>query len=171
MLHSAGDYCYTTTLPPRQEACLASVQRECHPTYIISSHTCVFPWGVHVFQGTESTCFWRCLHWRTVIRNTKRVESSCQISMESQGIKQVQRLLQQVLEEESRRQKLWFRTTLSPQLWMLQCHRPFANVTYANILSTSEASNPRKHRMAEQNMDMNTHAFQSVLTQEDKILL
>lgn len=32
----------------------------------------------------------------------KRVESSCQISMESQGIKQVQRLLQKILEEKSK---------------------------------------------------------------------
>lgn len=34
---------------------------------------------------------------------------------------------------EKQREKLWFRTTLSSQLWMLQCHRPFANVTYMQI--------------------------------------
>lgn len=102
------------------------------------------------FQATETTQFWRCQHWRTAFRSTKiKNESSCQITKEPQGIKQV--LLKQVLgKEKNSRQTLTqkhivFIPTNSFHRRMTQTQAICKHNVYANTASTSETSTTRKY--------------------------
>lgn len=92
--------------------------------------------------------------------------------MEPRGTKQMQRLLQQVLGEESNnRQTLTQKYTVFTPMnslyrRMLQRHRPFVNIMYMQTPLALQRLLIQENMMAEQNMDMNTHIFQSALSQK-----
>lgn len=141
----------------------------------ISSHTypytCI-PLGVMFFRvQNQHFWFWRCLYCRTVIRNTNK-KSWIQLP-DFHGIsgdKASAKAPPENLGGEKQKRKTLIQnhivfTVMNASMSQAICK---CNI-YANTLSTSEASKPRKYMTAEQNMDMNTHTFQSVLTQKDKL--
>lgn len=90
--------------------------------------------------------------------------------MESQETKQVQRLLQQVLGEESNNRKtltqkhIFFTPMNSLHRGTLQWHRPFANAMY---VQTPLAFLIQVNVMAEQNIDINTQLSTCCVTKRE----